>query len=324
MKTINRLLAYLLILCLYPSITGCAGNKLSTQERGTHIKVIVKKRDASFWTVVKMGALAAGKEFAVDVDFDGPTDEKDIDGQIRMVDKAIDDRVDALVLAASDYTRLVDVAEQAVRENIPVIIIDSDINSDKMYSFIGTDNVDAGKLLGETLVDKVGDKCNIAVMSFVKGAASSDQRDEGLFESLGKHASIKLLSAEYCNSDENIAEQLTEELVEKYPELDAIVCTNAYGTTGTARAIEKLGKAGKVKVIGLDSTPEEISFMEKDVVQSLVVQNPFSMGYLGIKYALDAINGKNLSKRINTELKVIDKNNMYEPENEKLLFPFTN
>lgn len=323
MRIFRRLLSILLAMCLSLPITGCTARKLSTQEKETHIKVIVKKRDASFYTVVKMGALAAGKEFAVNVDFDGPTDEKDIDGQIRMVDKAIADGVDALVLAASDYIMLVDVAEKAVREDIPVIIIDSDISSDKMYSFIGTDNVDAGRLLGETLVDKVGEKCNIAVMSFMKGAASSDQRDEGLFESLDKHPSIKILSAEYCNSDEDIAEQLVENLIHKYPELDAVVCTNAYGTVGTARAVEKLGKAGKVKVIGLDSTPEEISFMEKDVVQSLVVQNPFSMGYLGIKYAIDAIDGKTLPRRNNTGLKAIDKDNMYDPENQKLLFPFT-
>lgn len=323
MRIFNKLMSVLLAICLFSSVSGCADRKLSDQEKETNIKVIVKKRDASFYTVVKMGALAAGKEFAVNVDFDGPTDEKDIDGQIRMVEEAIAERADALVLAASDYVRLVGVAEKAVRENIPVIVIDSDINSDKIHSFIGTDNVDAGRLLGETLVDKVGDKCNIAVMSFMKGAASSDQRDEGLFESLGKHNSIKILSAEYCNSDEDTAEQLVENLIHKYPELDAVVCTNAYGTVGTARAVDKLGKAGKVKVIGLDSTPEEISFMEKNVIQSLVVQNPFSMGYLGIKYAIDAIDGKSLPKRYNTGLKAIDKNNMYDPENQKLLFPFT-
>lgn len=323
MKIFNKLLSILLILCLFSAITGCASRELSTQEKETYIKVIVKKRDASFYTVVKMGALAAGKEFAVNVDFGGPTDEKDIDGQIQMVEDAIVNKIDALVLAASDYILLVDVAEKAVREGIPVIIIDSDISSDKMRSFIGTDNVDAGRLLGETLVDKLGDKCNIAVMSFMKGAASSDQRDEGLFESLRKYPLINILSAEYCNSNEDIAEQLMENLIQKYPELDAVICTNAYGTVGVARAVEKLGKAGKVKVIGLDSTPEEISFMERDVVQSLVVQNPFSMGYLGVKYAIDAIDGKSLPRRNNTGLKAIDKDNMYDPENQKLLFPFT-
>lgn len=324
MKTFRRLLVLILAVCLLSTISGCESGKISTQEKSIKIKVIVKKKGGDFWKVVKMGAEAAGKEFGVNVDFDGPTDEKEIDEQIRMVDAAINQKVDALVLAASDYTRLVDVAEKAVTEKIPVIIIDSDIQSDKTNSFIGTDNVDAGRILGVSLIDKLGESCNVAVMSFIKGAASSDQREEGLFKEIAKHPSIKVVSTEYCNSDENMAEQITRKLVKDFPKLDAVICTNAYGTAGTGRAIQKFGLSGKVKVIGFDSTPEEISFMENDVIQSLVVQNPFSMGYLGVKYALDALKGKAMPRRINTESKVIDKSNMYQPENQKLLFPFTN
>ena len=324
MKSFHKLTTLLLAIFLLTALPGCAENKLSSPEKRININVIVKKRDASFWAVVKMGAEAAGKEFGINVDFNGPADENDIAGQIEMVEAAIREKTDALVLAASDYTKLVAVVEKAVLEKIPVIIIDSDINSNKIKSFIGTDNVDAGKLLAETAIEKVGKNCNIAVMSFVKGAASSDQREEGLFSVLGEHPSINVLSTEYCNSDETIAEQITEKLVQKYPDIDAIICTNAYGTVGTARAIDRLGLSGKVKVIGFDSTPEEISFMEKDVIQSLVIQNPFSMGYLGIKYALDAMNNKPLPKRVNTGSKVIDKNNMYHPENQQLVFPFTN
>lgn len=329
MKSSHRVTALILTvlltvtLLLTAALAGCGDGKLSAQEKRITINVIVKKRDASYWTVVKMGAEAAGKEFGINVNFDGPTDEKDIEGQIQLVDEAISKKTDALVLAASDYTRLVDVAEKAVSEKIPVIIIDSELKSDKMRSFIGTDNVDAGNKLGESLVQKVGDNCSIAVMSFVKGAASAVQREEGFSEAIGKYPHIKVLSKEYCNSDENTAQQMTEKLVGNYPDMDAVVCLNAYGTVGTARAIEKLGLAGKVKIIGFDSTPEEVSFVEKDIIQSLVIQNPFSMGYLGVKYALDAINDKTLPKHIDTVSQVIDKNNMYLPENQKLVFPFT-
>lgn len=324
MNRFRKSAVLLLAFCFLFSISGCGGGKLSVQEAKPHISVIVKKKDADFWAVVKMGAEAAGKEFGVDVEFVGPGDEKDVEGQIRMVETAIEKHSDAIVLAASDYNKLVDVAEKAVDSNIPVIVIDSDLNSDRMVSFIGTDNVDAGRLLGETALQKVGEKCDIAVISFMKGAASSDQRDEGLFEEIGKYASVKVLATESCYSKESIAQELAEKLIGKYPELDAFICTNAYGTVGVARAVEKLGKDGKIKVIGLDSTPEEIRFLEKDVIQSLVVQNPFSMGYLGVKYAADSIRGKIVPKRENTATKAIDQDNMYEPENQKLLFPFTN
>jgi ribose transport system substrate-binding protein len=305
-------------------LLGCADNTLSSEEKRTKIEVVVKKKDASFWSVVRLGAEAAGKEFDVDVKFDGPVNEKDIEEQIKIVDAAINEKVDAIVLAASDYTKLIDVVERADAQKIPVVIIDSELNSNKIKAFVGTDNIDAGNKLGQTLVEKLGKSCKIAVMSFIKGAATSDQREQGVFQELNKYPNIKVVSTLYSSSDENIAYGLTKTLIKENPDLDAIVCTNAYGTVGTARAVEEEGKAGSIKIIGFDSTPEEISFVEKGVIDALVVQNPFNMGYLGVKYALDSIKKKAVPQYTNTESTYIDKNNMYQPENEKLVFPFTN
>jgi ribose transport system substrate-binding protein len=323
MRRIIKYLALVLTVLILSSSFGCKTNTLSTQEKKVNIKVIVKKASASFWSVVKMGAEAAGKEFDVNIDFKGPLNENDIAGQIRMVDDAIIEKADALVIAACDYTRLVDVTEKAVAAKIPVIVIDSELKSDKIKSFIGTDNVDAGNKLGETLVEIAGNKCNIAVMSFIKGAASADQREEGLLKTISKYKGINILAKEYCNSDQSTAEILTKKIINENKNLDAIVCLNAYGTEGTAHAVREMNKEGKVKIIGFDSTPEEIGYMEKGVIQTLIIQNPFSMGYLGVKYALDAMNNKSVPKRVNTGSKIINKDNMYLPENQKLVFPFT-
>lgn len=323
MRTLRKVLALLLAALTVLPLTACSGDSLSDEENQTRVKVIVKKRDYDYWAVVQMGAEAAGREFGVEVDFDGPTNEKDIDGQIRMVQSAVAQKFDALVLAASDYVALAPAAEQARAAGMPVIIIDSNIKSDKMNSFVGTDNVDAGRKLGESLIEKVGTGCDIAVMSFVKGAATADQREEGFFKQISGYPDIKLLETAYCNSDEDYASELTYGIVDKYPELDAIVCLNAYGTVGVARAITEMGKAGEISIIGFDSTPQEVSFMEQGAIQSLVIQNPFNMGYLGVKYALDALKNVSVPETVNTGANVIDQENMYLPENQKLVFPFT-
>jgi ribose transport system substrate-binding protein len=304
--------------------SGCTSGTLSAPDKPLVIDVIVKKYDADYWKVVQMGATAAAKEFGVKVNFQGPEVEQDIDGQIRMVEDAIESKADAIVLAASDYTKLVPVTEKAVEAKIPVIVIDSDVQTGKTKCFIGTDNEDAGRKLGETLVSKIGPSCKIAIIGFVQGAATNNQREKGLLYVVGKQPGIQVLATKYCNSDENIAKALTLELVRQYPDLDAIVCLNAYGTVGTGRAIESLSLSGKVKVIGFDSTPDEISFLESGTIQALVVQNPYSMGYLGVKYAIDAIHGKSVLKNVNTGASIVDSSNMYSPENQKLLFPFTN
>lgn len=302
---------------------GCSGTTLNIPEKPLVIDVIVKKYDADFWKVVQMGADAAGKEFSVKINFRGPADEQDINDQIRMVEDAIDAKADAIVLAASDYTKLVPVTEKAVAAKIPVIVIDSDVKTSKTSSFIGTDNEDAGQKLGETLVSKLGPSCKIAIMAFVQGAATNDQREKGLMKIVGTQSGIQVLTTQYCNSDENIASNLTKVIISDYPDVDAIVCLNAQCTVGAARAVNELKLDGKVRIIGFDSTPEEISFMEKGTIQSLIVQNPYSMGYDGVKYAIDAIHGKSIPINVNTGATVVDKDNMYSPENQKLLFPFT-
>ncbi|NLE24015.1 MAG: ABC transporter substrate-binding protein [Clostridiaceae bacterium] len=320
-KKRTSLIASMLSLIILAS--GCVGDSIITNEEQIDIEVIVKNKEAPFWSVVEMGAVAAGKELGVNIHFDGPTDEKAIEVQISMVRKAIESKADAIVLAACDYERLVHITHKAITEKIPVITIDSGLNSERVKSFIGTDNVEAGKKLGQALVDKVGESCEIAVMSFVKEAASCYEREEGLFETLSMYDDVQVLDVVYCNSDIDIAEKLTVELIEKYPDIDAIVGLNAYGTTGAARAIIKEKKANIIKIIGFDSTPEEIRYVEKDIIQSLVVQNPFSMGYLGVKYAYDSIKNERIPKIVDTGLTVIDKDNMYYTENQKLVFPFS-
>lgn len=323
MRKLKITLFIVLIVSLALLTSGCLKESLISKDEPVHIEVIVKNQVAPFFSVVEMGAVAAGKELGISVHFDGPTDEKEIDEQINIVRKAIESKADAIVLAACDYERLVDVAHEAIAEKIPVITIDSGLNSNKVKSFIGTDNVDAGRKLGQALVNKVGDKCRIVVMGFIKEAASCIEREEGLFEALGMYKDIEVLDVLYCNSDIDLAEQLTSDILEKHPDVDAIVGLNAQGTTGAARAIIKNKKVNIVKIIGFDNTPEEIRYMEMDVIQSLVVQNPFSMGYLGVKYAYDAINNEKVPEIVDTGLTVIDKENMYNTENQKLVFPFT-
>jgi len=303
-------------------LASCASNSAVPIDDDLNVRVIVKKQNHDFWAVVELGALAAEREFGINVEYTGPTSEEDIDGQIRMVEAAIEDKVDAIVLAAIDYNLLVPVAEQARDAGIPVLIIDSNINSDRMNSFIGTDNVDAGRVLGQSLVDTMGTDVDIVIVSFVKGAASSNEREQGVMEIIEANENINLIDTLYCNSDEAIAEALTIDMLEKHKELDAFVCLNAYATVGTARGVISKGLEGDVKIIGFDSTPEEISYLEKDIIELVVVQNPFSMGYLGVKYAIEAAYGNTIPGNVNTGAVVITKENMYLPENQKLVFPF--
>ncbi|MBU3114840.1 substrate-binding domain-containing protein [Clostridium lacusfryxellense] len=134
---------------------------IPTVEKKKTIAVIVKTKNNDFWKTVMIGAEAAGKEFGVNIEFSCPPDEKDSDAQIKEVNSSINKKVDAIVLAACDYEKLVKVSETAIEVGIPVVIIDSAINSSRISSFIATDNKEAGKLAGKKLVELAGKQCNV-------------------------------------------------------------------------------------------------------------------------------------------------------------------
>ena len=325
-RPFKPLLAVILVSILFMT-TSCYKENLTVSdknEKKKNIDVIVKSRKMDFWKTVRMGAEAAGKEFGVNINFNAPDDEEDVAEQIRMVNDAIERDTDVLVLAASDYKKLVGVVERAVNSDIPVIIIDSALESDKVACFIGTNNVEAAMKAGEKLIEYAGEECDVAVISHVKETATARQREEGFLKYIEKYPGIKIVAKEYAFTSSKLAEKITADIISKNKDLDAVVGLNAVSATGAARAVSKLGMAGKIKVIAFDSDPEEIEFIEDGVIQATIVQNPFSMGYLGVKYAVDIIHGKSVPKVVDTGLKVIDKENMYTPENQKLLFPFVN
>lgn len=318
MKGFVSLILIVILLLSY----GCVKNNSMESSRKKTVQIVVKRPDSDYWHTVRLGAETAGQEFDINIKVNSPKNEDDISGQIEIINNAIESKVDGIVLAACDYKQLVPVTERAIKAGIPVVIIDSELDYPKVSSFIATDNIQAGKLAGRKLVELVGDKADIAIINFVKGAATAVQREEGLMEVLKAYPEINIVAKEYSLSDEKRAEELTRKIFERFGKVDAIVALNGYSAVGTARALEELGATESVKIVAFDSFKEEIDYLEDEVIDATVVQNPFSMGYLGVKTVLEALDRKEIPKYIDTGSKIIDKSNMYLPENQKLLFPF--
>lgn len=324
----NLKLFSIILLCIFV-LSGCrADNSLNGYDEAKKYIVIVTRMNYGYhWGSVKLGAYAAAKEFNVDIGYFAPDDEEDVEGQIKLVNNALDNKdrkVDALVLAASDYEAMVQVTEKAYDSGIPVIIIDSEVNTKKINSYVATDNYKAGKEAGQVLVNVAGKDANVAIVSFVKGTRSAEQREEGLMDVISNYPNIKVVAKEYCLSNTNLAYNITKEIISQYRRVDAVVALNEVASEGAAQAINELGLVGKVKVIAFDNTLQGIDYLESGVIQALVIQNPFSIGYIGVKFAVDALQGKPIPREYSIEPKVIDKDDMYLTENQKLIFPFVN
>lgn len=323
MKSYMRL-RYVLLLLIPVFILGYIALQWSKEEPGPkRIIVGVKALDEiEFWRVLIEGVNTASREFGVDVSVVGPTQEIEVDLQIQLLEEAIKQKPDAIVMAAGDYNRLVPVAESIRKADIPLIMIDSAVNGDYAQSLIATDNVNAGQKAGKELSSLLSANAEVAIISFVRGASTQIEREQGVRSILEQRSGTEIVGTYYSEGKEERAYDITKKLLLERPDLNGIVGLNEPSTVGAGRAIRELGLAGKVKLVGFDSSVKEVKLLEEGVLQSTIVQKPFNIGYLGIKTAISIIEGDKVSRNVYTDSVVINKDNMYTEENQKLLFPF--
>lgn len=304
---------------------GNAAGAPGSRQRATgrlEIAVVPKGVAFDFWLAVKTGAEQAGKEEGATILWNGPAKETEVDKQIAILENFITRNVSAIVMAACDADALVDVVEKAASAGIPVVAIDSGVNSEAPVSLIATDNEKAAEMAAAFLAEQLGSgPAEVALIPFIKGAATSDARERGFRKGLSKHPNLKLVATLYSQSQSDHAMRVTENLLAAHPNLKGIFAANEPGAIGCAEVLEAQGKAGRVKLVAFDAAPSEIRALERGTIQGLIVQNPFKMGYEGVKTAVRAVRGEPVEKRQDTGVVVVTKQNWTQPEIEALLYP---
>lgn len=305
-------------------VAGCGGggdDTAASDDRYT-IAVMPKGIGHQFWLTVRAGAEAAGEEFGAEIVWNGPAQETEIAEQINIFQDMVSRGVDAIVLAACDAQALIDPVHAAMDNGMPVITMDSGIESERPLSFVATDNIAAAIAAADTLAELIGpDGGKVGQIPIVPGAATSEMREQGFKEGLEKYPNLELVSTIYSYSDAAKGMNATEDMMTANPDLAGIFVANEPACIGAARAIEAAGKAGDVKLVCFDAAEEQISALEQGTVHALVVQNPFAMGYESVKAAIDHLEGRTIESRIDTGVAIVTKENLTDEDIRKLLNP---
>ncbi len=300
--------------------TGLFGTALAGDK--TYIAVISKGFQHEFWQTVKLGSDTAAKELGIKSTFEGPANESMIAEQIDMVENAITKKADAILLAALDTEALIPVVEKAKSKGIPVVMFDSNINSDIPLSFVATDNKQAGKVAAMKLGAILNGKGKVGIVAHNAGTSTAQMRRDGFIEGMKElFPEIVLLETVYSDGDHQKAMDKATDMMQGNPDLAAIYATNEGSAIGVATAVEAKGKVGQVKVVGFDSSEAEIGFLKDGVVEGFVVQNPFNMGYLGVKALAKVLDGETINKRIDTGATFVTLDNLETEKIQKLLNP---
>ncbi|MBI5093307.1 MAG: ABC transporter substrate-binding protein [Candidatus Hydrogenedentes bacterium] len=285
------------------------------------IAVVPKGLTHQFWQTVHAGAEAAAKEVNAKIIWKGPAKETEIAEQITILEDVINSRVSGIVMAACDQNALVDVLKKAADAKIPVATMDSGVQSDLPITFVATDNIAGAKAAAKELARLIGAEGKVGLIPFVQGAATSDMREQGFKEGLKDYPNIELAPPLYCKSDVAVAMSVTEDMLTSHPDLKGIFAANEPGALGAAAALQSAGKTGEIKLVAFDASDEQIEALKKGTIQALVVQNPFQMGYKGVKAVTDHLAGKPVEKRIDTGVTVVTMENFTNPDIQKLLYP---
>ena len=285
--------------------------------------VIPKGTTHEFWKSVHAGANKAGQELGVEIVWKGPVREDDRDEQIKVVENFISSRIDAIVLAPLDDTALVPSASDAAKQGIPVVIIDSDIKWQGRTSFVATDNYKGGAVAAQRLGELLSGKGKLILLRYQEGSASTAERERGFLETLQKEfPQLELISSnQYGGATTESAYKTSENLLVKFKEVDGVFCPNESTTFGMLRALQDAKRAGQVKFVGFDSSAKLVEALERSELHGLVLQNPFRMGELGVRAALDKLDGKPVEPRIDTGVQLVTRERMAEPETKALLSP---
>lgn len=291
--------------------------------RTLKIAVIPKGTTHEFWKSVHAGANKAARELGVEIVWKGPVREDDRDEQIKVVENFIASQIDAIVLAPLDDTALVPAVREAASEKIPVVIIDSDIKWDGRVSFVATDNYQAGGKAAERLASLLHGKGKLIVLRYQEGSASTAERERGFLETVQKIAKgIEVVSSnQYGGATTETAYKTAENLLVKLSEVDAVFCPNESTTFGMLRALEDAKRVKQVKFVGFDSSDKLVRALHDDALHGLVLQNPFKMGELAVRAAVDKLNGKPVQPRIDTGSQLVTRENMTEPAVQAVLAP---
>ena len=320
MKAKRALAALLAAFLLLPLFSGCSAH-------GDPVRVtLVLKTEASvaeFWEMLLSGVNAAAEEYGVELTTVTSSTETAIDEQIALIESVIADRPDVMILSAADYDRCAEVTERAIAAGIKVVSLDTDVNAEGRDCFVASNNYQIGVDMGTQLAQYLPAGGKIAVIQHMQTTTSGTGRTQGALDALARFPNIEVLGVYCCENNMEKAQRITSQLLTEHPDIAGFVCTNEVCNVGAANTLVDMELVGKVYLVGCDNSQRQIQFLEQNVIQAIVVQRPFNMGYLAVEQAVLLASGEHVAERVEVPCVTITLDNMYTQENQKLLFPVT-
>ncbi len=303
------------------------GSAAGVQAQTPTIPIIVKDTTSFYWQIVLAGARQAGVDLHVTVPELGAQSEADIAGQISILENAVSGKPAAVVISPTQFAALGKPIDEAAKQ-VKIIGIDSGADSHAFTSFLTTDNVQGGRAgadaMAAGIMAKNGGKAegDVALITSLAGVGSLDQRAKGFKEELAaKYPGLKLTADKVADGQATTALNIMTDLITASPDLKGVFASNLIMAQGAGQAIAENKMQDKVALVGFDNDDKLVKLLTQGVIYALIVQDPYRMGYDGIKTALDASKGQKVETFVDTGVNTVTKANMNSDRSQQLLNP---
>jgi ribose transport system substrate-binding protein len=274
------------------------------------IPVISKGFQHQFWQAVKQGAEKAAKDYNVDISFEGPEGESQVDKQIEMLQTDLGKNPSAICFAALDSKAAIPLLQKAKDKKIPIIGFDSGVDSDIPVTTCATDSIAAAATAADKMAEAIGKKGDVAV----------GRRDGFVNEIKAKYPDIKVVDIQYGGGDQAKSADIAKSLMQAHPGLKGIFGTNEGSAEGAIKGIIEAKMDGKIVVVGFDAGKAQKDAVKSGQMLGSITQDPVGIGYKAVEAAVKAIKGETLPKTIDTGFKWYDKTNMDQEIFKPLLY----
>ncbi|MGE4583014.1 MAG: substrate-binding domain-containing protein [Sphaerochaeta sp.] len=307
----------ILLLLIIPLLFGCSAKK-NKPEDPYRIAVITMMQGGEFWGALKNGARSARSATGAVLEFFAPVNESDYEGQITMVEKAIDQDFDAIILSPSHFTRLEDSVARARGKGIKVVLADTGLKNQAADFSITADYQAIGKAMAERAFShfSADQPIKALVLGSMPNSTSMTQIVESLVQAFNARDNARIVSATYSFTDESIARDITRNAFKSDPDINLVFALEEYTAHGVANA---LADHAPICFIAFGTTQYEIQLLEEGVIDALVVVNSFNMGYRSVLAAVDLLNGTKPAKKL-VDFALVTKETMFSEEHQRLLF----
>ena len=307
---------YFVLVVIAGCFSACQRGDQQSDGRPT-VALVLKTLNNPFFIDMHKAAEETAKKLDVNLVVQAAEREVDVEKQMQIMENLIQRQVDVICVSPSGSREIVPAIVKANKANIPVIVVDTRVDAGALQqagaeiaTFIGSDNVEGGRIAGEYIIEKLAGRGKVAVLEGIPGHETGDARLTGFYQGVKNAPGIEVVVSQTANWERNQGYTVFQNILQSHPEIEALFACNDMMALGAIEAIAASGKTGRIVVVGFDAVDDARESIQKGEMEGSIAQYPAEMGRLAVELALDVINGKVLPGFNATKIELITKENI--------------